>query len=251
MNNSFHKMISEELSVNGGKLYYETTGDGLPVVLIHAGYLDSRMWDSQFETFSRQYQVIRYDVRGYGKSSRSESNYSDAVDLKSILDHLKIDRAVLVGVSMGGRIALDFAVEYIDRVRALVLINFGIRGYISSGPEEDGLFDPIIETRKDYLKLREEGKLREAAAIDVNLWNHALSKETREYIMDIATENVYINKYDPKEYQVSPEPRGRRSEGASSAPRGRRGPSWPGPRSSPSPRRAPGTSPSRPSSRHA
>jgi pimeloyl-ACP methyl ester carboxylesterase len=199
-------MISGKLSVDSGKLYYESKGSGLPVVLIHAGYLDSRMWETQFESFSNQYQVVRYDVRGYGKSSHPTGSYSDAVDLKSLLDHLKIEGAVLIGVSNGGRIALDFAVEYPGRVKALVLINFGVRGYKSSGPEEDRLWGPIIEAEERYSKLVEEGKIREAATVNVDLYSHKLSGEMRERILGIAIENVHQGENTPGRYQVSPSP---------------------------------------------
>src|SRR5881398_3508737 len=76
------------LRVRGGNLYYETAGEGPPLVLIHAGFLDSRMWDDQFQLFPKGARVIRYDVRGYGKSSQPGEEYSDAEDLFALLKHL-------------------------------------------------------------------------------------------------------------------------------------------------------------------
>lgn len=199
-------MVSGNLEVQGGSLYYETEGDGIPIVFIHCGYLDSRMWDSQFRLFSEKFKVIRYDVRGFGKSSSPQGRYSDAADLRSLLENLKVDSAVIAVVSNGGRIALDFAVENPGSVRALILSDFGIMGYKSSGPDEDKLWEGLDSQEEDYLKFREAGRRREAAAIDVNMYSSALSGDEREKMLDIAESNVHTDKDDPDKHQVSPEP---------------------------------------------
>src|SRR5437016_14584838 len=124
------------LPVRGGNLYYETAGEGPPLVLIHAGFLDSRMWDNQFQLFSKDARVIRYDVRGYGRSSRPNEEYSDAEDLLALLQHINIESASILGVSNGGRIALDFVSVHPSMVNSLILVSPGISGYKSSGPEE-------------------------------------------------------------------------------------------------------------------
>lgn len=189
-----------------GTLHFETLGEGLPVVLVHAGYLDCRMWDGQYEYLSTKYQTVRYDVRGFGKSSNPKGPYSDAADLRSLLDHLGIEKTVLIGVSNGGRISLDFAVEHPDRVRALVLMDFGISGYKSSGQDEDALWDSFQESEERYLNLIKETKFREAAAIDVDIWTPAVSPTMREKLLDIATENVQKSTQYKPDLQVSPEP---------------------------------------------
>lgn len=111
------------------RLYYEMAGKGEALVLIHGGGLDCRMWDGQFEALSRSYRVVRYDVRGFGRSDPPDKPYSDHGDLGQLLDFLKIDRAHLVGLSMGGRIALDFALASPERVRSLVLAGPGVSGF--------------------------------------------------------------------------------------------------------------------------
>lgn len=204
-------MISEKVNVNGGYIFYESRGDGLPVVLIHAGYLDRRMWDSQFEMLSEMCQAIRYDVRGFGKSSGAESTYSDAVDLKSVLDTLEIDSAVVVGVSNGGRIALDFAVEYPARAKALVLMNFGVAGYEPAGDEEKNVWAELEEQEKEYISLIGQGKYRDAAAIDVDIWTPLVGSEIRKKLLDIAEENVrkqseFSDEFNSGRLQVSPAP---------------------------------------------
>jgi pimeloyl-ACP methyl ester carboxylesterase len=115
--------------VNGSRLYYETTGTGSAVVLIHGGQLDSRMWDDQVAASSRDFRVIRYDVRGYGGSHRPDMIYSDADDLAALLDYLDVDKAHLVGLSLGGRIAIDCALAHPSRVRSLTLAGPGLPGY--------------------------------------------------------------------------------------------------------------------------
>src|SRR5436309_9167838 len=105
------------LQVRGGSLYYETAGEGPPLVLIHAGFLDSRMWDEQFQLFAKGARVIRYDVRGYGRSSRPSEEYSDAEDLLSLLKYLNIESASMLGVSNGGTIALDCVSAHPSNVR--------------------------------------------------------------------------------------------------------------------------------------
>ena len=93
--------------VDGGRLYYETSGKGPALVLIHAGFLDSRMWDTQFQLFSENYRVIRYDVRGFGNSDVARTKFSDYKDLRGILDHLGAKTASLVGVSNGGEMDVN------------------------------------------------------------------------------------------------------------------------------------------------
>lgn len=96
--------------VKGTRLFYEVAGSGEPLVLIHGGQLDSRMWDDQFETFARSFRVLRYDIRGFGGSPIPEAPYSNAEDLAALMDYLGMAQAHLVGLSLGGMVASDFAV---------------------------------------------------------------------------------------------------------------------------------------------
>ncbi len=129
-------------------MYYETSGKGPALVLIHAGFLDSRMWDTQFQPFSENHRVIRYDVRGFGRSDVARTRFSDYKDLHEILDHLGAKKAFLVGVSNGGRIASDFAVEHPSMVDHLVLVSPGMSGYKFSGPEEEKMWEEFDKQMK-------------------------------------------------------------------------------------------------------
>ena len=115
--------------VNGTRLYYEMAGEGEPIVMIHGLGWDTRSWDNQFAEFAKQYKVIRYDMRGFGKSDMpTDQPYAHADDLKALLDYLKIDAAHVLGHSFGGEIAINFALAYPKATRSLVLIEPDIQG---------------------------------------------------------------------------------------------------------------------------
>jgi pimeloyl-ACP methyl ester carboxylesterase len=116
-------------SVNGTQLYYETLGEGHPLVLIHGGYMDRRMWDDQFDAFAQRYRVIRYDVRGFGKSELPPVPYADRQDLFDLLKYLGIEKTYLLGLSLGGVIAIDFTLDYPDMVDALILVGSPVPGF--------------------------------------------------------------------------------------------------------------------------
>jgi 3-oxoadipate enol-lactonase len=103
-------------------LRFEVAGKGPAVVLVHAGICDSRMWEPQFEAYALEFSVVRYDLRGFGRSPLPPEPYSHARDLLSLLDRVGAARAALVGVSLGGRVALEAAVAAPERVSALVLV---------------------------------------------------------------------------------------------------------------------------------
>ena len=109
-------------------------GIGPPVVMVHAGIADSRMWEGQFAPLSKWFKMIRYDMRGYGRTPPAEGQFSHRDDVAALLDYLGIDRASLVGCSMGSKTALDFALEYPERVERLVLASPAISGFQFDGP---------------------------------------------------------------------------------------------------------------------
>lgn len=115
---------------DGGQLYVESKGQGPPVVLIHGGQLDRRMWDREFDALADRYHVIRYDVRGFGRSpAGSDTSFRSSDDLAALLDSLGLPRTSIIGLSLGGRIAIDFAIAHPERVDRLVLLAPGVSGY--------------------------------------------------------------------------------------------------------------------------
>jgi len=116
--------------VAGTHLAYEVVGLGPCVVLIHGFTLDGGMWDAQIDALAERRQVVRYDMRGFGRSAvPGETRYSPAADLKALLDYLHIDTATIIGLSLGGGVALDFALSYPDSTSALVLVDAMVDGW--------------------------------------------------------------------------------------------------------------------------
>lgn len=139
---SFENSASGIIQVNGAKLYYEIAGQGATIVLVHSGIADSRMWDALFQDLSKNYQVLRYDLRGFGKSPVAPQPFTHAADLHALLEKLNIPRAVFVGSSKGGTIILDYALEYPEQIQALVIACSAPSGFQFEGeapPQWDAL----------------------------------------------------------------------------------------------------------------
>jgi len=126
------------VEVPGGRLWYEMAGSGDPLVLIHGNAGDLRHWDHQFQPLARHYRVIRYDLRGYGKSTVpvERQPYADHDDLAALLDHLRISKAHIAGWSMGCAIAVDFVLAYPQRAASLIAIGPWVSGYSSPAAEK-------------------------------------------------------------------------------------------------------------------
>ena len=114
---------------DGGQLYYEMAGRGDTVLFIHGFSLDTRMWDDQFEVFAQRYRVIRFDLRGFGKSSAPTGDYSRVEDLEALLNYLNAGSAHVIGLSLGGGVAIDFALERPRLTRSLVAVDSALGGY--------------------------------------------------------------------------------------------------------------------------
>ncbi|MFB7468259.1 alpha/beta fold hydrolase [Streptomyces sp. NPDC056224] len=124
-----HTVTTGAVPVEAGELFYESAGEGPPVVLLHGGMLDLNMWDEQFSLLAGQgYRVIRYDARGHGRSSTVAGDYANHDDLHALLTHLDVPCAALVGLSLGARTAIDTAIAHPESVSALVLASPGVSG---------------------------------------------------------------------------------------------------------------------------
>jgi len=116
--------------LNGLSLYYEDTGRGSALVLAHGFACGLRMWDPQVKALARAWRVITYDVRGHGLSDAPDDagRYSQPIsiaDLRALLEHLGLRRAAIGGLSMGGNIALNFALAYPEMTSALIVADTG------------------------------------------------------------------------------------------------------------------------------
>jgi pimeloyl-ACP methyl ester carboxylesterase len=150
------------VEVNGAQISYEIAGKGEPLVLVHAGITDGRMWDGQVGAFARRYRVIRYDLRGFGRTALVEKSYSHHEDLRGLLNSLEVERAHFVGCSMGGGAVLDFALRYPERVGALVLVGAAVSGF-------EGDFEPP-EQWDELVAADEAGDLGRVSELEVQIW---------------------------------------------------------------------------------
>lgn len=146
----------------GTSFYYEFAGAGEPVVFLHAGICDGRMWDPQLDWFANKFRVVRYDMRGYGKTAVSPTTYSHHHDLHALLDFLQIKKAHLVGCSLGGSTALDFTLTYPERVNSLTLVCSSPNGYefVGTLPAQ---YDDLVAAHKT----KDIGKI---AALETEIW---------------------------------------------------------------------------------
>jgi 3-oxoadipate enol-lactonase len=123
--------------VNNTRLYYEVAGTGHPLVLIHGGLVNRRLWDDQFAVFAQHYKVIRFDIRSFGDSAPITAEtlpYSLEEDLFSLLKFLGIEKAYVLGLSMGGAMAIDFTLMYPEMVDALIPVAMGLSGFEGEEP---------------------------------------------------------------------------------------------------------------------
>ncbi|HJQ14746.1 MAG TPA: alpha/beta hydrolase [Anaerolineales bacterium] len=151
------------LNVSNARIYYEMAGQGTPFVMIHAGVADSRQWNNEFEFFARKYQVVRYDMRGYGKSEPVEGEFNHLEDVVGVLNALGVQEPVVImGCSMGGGIAMDFALTNPSKVSALIMV-----GSAPSGLELDV---PTPAKFADAEKAFEAGDLDLVGEIETQIW---------------------------------------------------------------------------------
>lgn len=150
--------------VDGGEVWADDTGgDGLPMVLVHPGVGDSTIWDPVIASLTGRQRLIRYDARGYGRSPAPVTSYSAAADLAAVLDHFGLDRAVLVGSSMGGAASLNLTLDAPERVAGLALFVPGVSGY---DLDEEEFY-------KELGRLAEAGDTEGIVRLGLGLWGQA------------------------------------------------------------------------------
>ena len=159
-----------EVQVDGATLAAEfatpKTAGGPALVFLHAGVADGRMWEPQWSAFSEAHALLRYDRRGYGRSQTTRAApYSRTLDLFAVMDAAGLQRAVLVGCSQGGRVALDAALARPDRVAGLVLVAPAVSGAPAVQPEG------AVQVLSDAIKAAENaGNVEATNELEAQLW---------------------------------------------------------------------------------
>jgi pimeloyl-ACP methyl ester carboxylesterase len=148
-------------TLNGAEIAYDVAGSGPPVLLLHAGLGDRRMWDYQVRAFAKHFTVVRFDARGFGETRKPDAPFAPYADAIALLDHLGFSRAHFIGVSMGSQTAIEAAVAAPERVSALVAV--AARTGMPVSPALRAGWDRVNE-------LEEAGDIPDAVEYELRMW---------------------------------------------------------------------------------
>jgi pimeloyl-ACP methyl ester carboxylesterase len=195
--------------VNDARLYYEVAGQGHPLVLTHEGIGDSSMYDEQFGIFAQRYRTIRYDLRGFGKSSVPTAPFSYSEDLYALLRELGVERAHVLGMSMGGGASIDFTLTHPEMVSALVLAGSALGGF-------DYAADPNAEQFEAAAQAQDFARLTDLA---VQVWvvgdgrsADEVNSAVRERVRAMVMHNFALGTDESLAQELDPPAAGRLSE---------------------------------------
>jgi 3-oxoadipate enol-lactonase len=182
-----------ELLLNGARIHYRRSGAGFPVVFLHAGVADSRMWEPQAAGLGKHFDVIAPDRRGFGDSELPAGPWSPTADVLALMDRLGLRQSPhLVGCSMGGSLAIDFTLEHPERVSKLVLVGAAVGG-MTHGDQYKDLYAEVqaAKAAKDMQALNEaearlllDGPGRPAGHVDKRLRDLFLDMNGRSLLSD-------------------------------------------------------------------
>ena len=196
--------VSGYSTSDGAKIYFESAGNGPAVVFIHAGVADCRMWEPQFELFSRKFRAIRYDLRGFGQSELPDTPYANRRDLRNVLQHLGVEKAALIGCSMGGATAIDFTIEHPERVTAIVPVGAGVGGW-------NVWTDAMLRHFGEFMRLAKEGDTERAREMDAKLWLDGPSRDAsridpvyRQRARQLHRDNFSLTRFLHPEEELKP-----------------------------------------------
>jgi len=189
-------------NVNGARIAYDVAGSGPPVLLLHAGIGDRRMWDAQVPVFAEHFTVVRFDARGFGETRKPDAPFSPYADAIGLLDHLGIPRAHFVGVSMGSQTAIEAAVGAPERVSALVAV--AARTGTPVSPALRAGWDRVNE-------LYEAGDIAGAVEYELRMWvdgpdrePHEVDPEMRERVREMNAALFVRDDVDGEEIPLDP-----------------------------------------------
>jgi 3-oxoadipate enol-lactonase len=187
-------------AVNGrtsSGLAYEVAGTGEPLVLVHAGVADRRMWDPQWRAFTAEHRTVRYDVRGFGESLPPTGPWSQHADLLGLLDALGIRRAHLVGVSMGAGIVVEAALAQPQLAASLVLAAPGGALYGEATADLKAVW-------QDEIEALDRGDLDAAVEANLRAWVDGLGRSPdavdpaiRRFVGQMQRDALELPEWDP------------------------------------------------------
>jgi len=181
---------SNFIEIEGLKLHYTVTGEGNPIILLNPAFLDSRVWDLLVKDLSTDYQVVQLDFRFSGRTEQDDSDYSLYEDLHMLIEEMEFEKVNLVGLSAGGHTALEYAIQYPDKVDKLFLISTGLFGV-----KED---KRKVHRMEKFQNALYSGDIKKAAEEWTKMWligeNRSfenIPKEKIDLFMSITEHNLY------------------------------------------------------------
>lgn len=208
-------MTTQTVPVPGGQLHVLDEGEPTdpPILLLHAGIADLTAWDALAPLLvAAGHRVVRYDARGYGRTVTDDVEYSNRADAVAVLDGLGIARATLVGNSRGGQVAFDTAIEYPDRVAAVVGVGAGLGGFDGTATDEEEAAFVRMEALEEALDAAgpagDPGLVDAIVDLDVRFWVDGLGQPADRVSAAVREQVRRMDQahYDPSRIQGQPRP---------------------------------------------
>lgn len=178
---------TRQIDVDGARLHAEEAGTGETVTMLHGFLVDSGQWEHEFAALSRDHHVLRYDARGFGRSTIEPGSYAFHEDLAVVLDACGIARTALLACSGGAATALDFALAHPGRVSAMVLVGAGYWGELVSSTPAARAFLQALGTCDvpglvdSSLRAFTDGPRRQPAQVDADVRRRTQAMTTRVF----------------------------------------------------------------------
>lgn len=173
-------------NADGGQIYYEMAGTGPVVVLGHAGFVDSRMWDAQWDEFTQHYTVLRYDMQGHGQSDVVRGPISRRSELLNLLQRLGIEHAHFIGSSLSGATFIDFAIEHPEIVASLTVVNAVPNGFDMQGEPPRHMLE--------MLQALQQGDFDRATELQIRIWIDGMYREPAEVNSTVRQQAAEMNR---------------------------------------------------------
>jgi len=192
---TINKLTKGFAKVNGGNIYYELAGEGEAILFLHGLFLDSRLWERQFNELSQSYKVIRLDLRGFGCTEITEEPFSNYDDIKALLDELEVEKVHVVGLSLGALMGVEFALVYPERVGSLTLCSLNLSREVS---------EEMQKARQEIWQALESGDIHKSTQLSEKAWllgsanSSVVTEENRELYRNMLEHNLNMPKINRK-----------------------------------------------------